>query len=487
MKHLQKLATLLLAVLMVFALTTTAMAASITINGVGSEYAAYRLLNATNAGDLYAYTLNEKYTAILQAETGKTEQAGIVDYIQSLNNEAIRSFADDVYAAIKAEGLAADYTTTDKTFTGIDQGYYLIAETKLDGTADTYSLVMVDTAGDADVTVNTKESLPTVEKKVEEINDSNDGAATWGDAADYDIGDTINYQITGTVSNQYANYASYYYSFSDTMGEGLTLNATSIKITIDGIDVTERFDIDTTEHSFTATANLKELSGVTVTADSEVVVTYTATLNENAVAGTEGNSNTVVLEYENDPYHKADGDPETPDEPVTPSVTPEDKTVVFTYDLSVDKIDANGKALEGAGFTLYKYDADAEGDDKYVAVGTEITGVTTFAWEGLDEGKYKLVETTVPDGYNKADDIEFEVVSTLEGTALTDLTVTPAESFTVTVSSGLIETDILNTSGTELPSTGGIGTTIFYIVGGLLVAGAVVLLVTKRRLGKMEE
>lgn len=137
------------------------------------------------------------------------------------------------------------------------------------------------------------------------------------------------------------------------------------------------------------------------------------------------------------------------------------------------------KPLAGAGFTLYKWDA-AKND--WAAVGNEITGKTTFEFKKLDEGKYKLVETTVPAGYNKADDVEFEIISTLEGTTLKDLTVDPSDSFTVTLESGKIETDVVNNAGTELPSTGGMGTTIFYIAGGVLVVAAAVLLITKKRM-----
>lgn len=501
MKYMKKILAVALTLMLVLSLATTAFAASITIEGgaSGSEYAAYKLLNATNAVDaegnntLFAYTLNEKYTAILQSVTGKTAQADIVAYIQALDTDGIRTFANAVYEAIKAASPAidADYTTDEDKFEGVDQGYYLIAETKVGDTADTFSLVMLDTAGDDEITITTKEDKPTVEKKVEEKNDST-GESSWGDSADHDVGDVINYEITGTVSSKYADYKSYYYSFSDTMVTGLTLNADSIKIMIGETDVTSQFDVDTTEHSFTATANLKELTGVTITDATKIIVTYTATLNENAVSGTTGNKNEVVLKYENDPYHEGDGKPETPDEPEKPGETPKDENVVFTYDVVVDKVhktgeDENGNpvygALEGAGFTLYKWNAEA---NDWVAVENEITGVTTFEFKKLDEGKYKLVETTVPEGYNKAADVEFEITSTLEGTELTDLTVTPADNFTVTLESGKIETDVVNNSGTELPETGGIGTTIFYILGGVLAVAAVVLLITKKRMASAE-
>ena len=495
MKNTKKLFALVLSIIMIMSLATTAFAASITIDDgaiTGATYQAYKLLNATDGGDgKYAYTVNTKYASVLESVTGETTDAGVVAYIDDVEN--INAFANAVYAAIVKAGLEEDYETTTNEFTDVDQGYYLIVETALGttetGATDTYSLLMLDTAGNETVTVKTKEDLPTVEKKVEEVNDST-GDTSWGDSADYDVDDVINYEITGTVSNKYESYKSYYYSFSDTMDAGLTLNADSIKIMIGDVDVTSQFTIETTEHSFTATANLKELTGVTITGDTEIIVTYTATLNENAVSGSTGNKNKVTLDYENNPSHEGDGDPETPDEPEKPGKTPEDVNIVFTYDVVVDKVhktgeDENGNpvygALEGAGFTLYKWDAE---ENDWVAVGDEITDVTTFEFKKLDEGKYKLVETTVPAGYNKAADVEFEIVSTLEGTELTALTVTPADSFTVTLKSGKIETDVVNNAGAELPETGGIGTTIFYTLGGILVLAAVILLVTKTRMAK---
>lgn len=478
MKKMRRIVSLVLAMVMVFAMSANVFAANITITGgaSGSVYVAYKVLNATDGGDgKYAYTLNEKYEDVLKEVTGKENQKEIIEYIEALKADGIRKFADDLYNKINTKEV--EYTSENGSFSNVDQGYYLIAEKTLGSAQDTYSLVMLDTAGQKDITVNTKEGAPTVEKKVEEKNDST-GASSWGDSADYDVNDVINYRITGTVSSKYADYQSYYYSFGDTMDAGLTLNKDSIKVTIDGTDVTSQFTFVKEDHAFTATANLKELAGVTINANTEIIVTYTATLNENAVSGTTGNKNTVVLEYENNPYHKGDGDSSTPDKPETPGKTPEDVNIVFTYDVIVNKTDGKN-ALEGAGFTLYKYNNKSQ---DWIAVGSEITNVTTFEFKKLDEGKYKLVETTVPAGYNKADDIEFEIISTLDGVELKGLTVNPADKFTITLESGKIETTVVNLSGAELPSTGGIGTTIFYVVGAILVVGAAVVLITRRRM-----
>jgi len=480
MKTTRKLLAMVLAVIMVMSLATTAFAADITITGgaSGSEYAAYKLLNATDGGDgKFAYTLNDKYDEILKEVTGKSTEADIVAYISGLNAEGIRDFADAVYAKIVAAKLAADYTTKNDKFTGVDQGYYLIAETKVGNAADTFSLVMLNTAGAENIEVATKEDVPEVDKQVEEKNDTT-GKSSWGDTADYDVGDTINYKITGTVSSKYDDYKNYDYMFTDTMSEGLTYNKDAKVYVVNGdskVEVTSQFTITNTANGFTAYANLKKLTGVTINSTTEIVVEYTATLNEKAVSGSAGNLNTVTLKYENDPYNGGDG---TPD-----GETPPDTNIVFTYDAIVNKTDKDGNALAGAGFTLYKYVNNA-----WVQVGDEITGVTTFAFEKLDEGKYKLVETTVPNGYNKADDVEFEIISTLDdkGEKLTKLEVNPSDAFTVNMTAGSVTTNVKNYAGTELPSTGGMGTTLFYVFGAVLMLGAAVLLVTKKRMSMAE-
>ena len=496
MKHTKKLVSLLLALVMVFALSISAFAANITIEGgaAGSEYAAYKLLNATDGGDgKFAYTLNATYEAILKEVTQKTTGAEIVDYISKLDTDGIRTFADTIYGKVKS--MTADATSTNGTFANVAQGYYLIVETQLgtwpDGGTDTYSLVMLDTAGKTDITVATKEDKPTVTKKVTEKNDST-GTTADQDAADYDIGDDVPFTLTGIVSSKYADYEKYYFAFHDTLSAGLEFNTDSIVVKVDNDTITTGYQVVTAGLTDSCTfevvfENLKAIASVK--AGSTITVEYTAELLDTATVGGNGNSNTVKLEYSNNPYDSGDGKPGT-------GKTPEDKVTVFTYKLVVDKVDQEGKALEGAGFTLYKYNDTAK---NYVSVGNEVKDVTTFTFTGLDAGQYKLVETTVPAGYNKADDVEFTIEATYDTESadpkLTSLVVKDKDgsvisataenqeaSFATVLLEGKVSTKVVNKAGAELPSTGGIGTTIFYILGGLLAVGAVVLLVTKRRM-----
>ncbi len=467
MKKTNKIFSVILALVLVFAMAIPVFATNITIEKghENSAYSAWRLLDATNAGENYAYTVNETYRAVLQTVTGKTTDTEIVEYIDGLDATAIRAFADAVYAEVKS--MAADATATNSVFSDVAQGYYLIAETAVGSAADTYSLVMLDTAGQEDITVETKEDVPTVEKKVKDV----DGTAeAWQDSADLAIGDIVYFQITGTVSDRFESFTTYEYAFHDEMSAGLTYNEGSVKVMAGETDITSAFTVTAAGNKLDVEcADLKAVAAVT--ADSQIVLTYNATLNESAVTGTAGNPNTVYIEYDNNPYDEDKGDEETT------GTSEEDKVTIFTYKLVVDKVDDKDAALEGAGFTLYK---DGE------AIGDEITGVTTFTWNGLDAGTYKLVETTVPAGYNKADDVEFTITATHDAESadpqLTELTVTPADDFTVTLATGTVATKIENKAGSLLPETGGIGTTIFYVVGSILVVGAAILLITKKRM-----
>jgi len=234
-------------------------------------------------------------------------------------------------------------------------------------------------------------------------------------------------------------------------------------------------------------ANLKDIASVE--AGSIISVEYTSTLNDQAVIGSTGNKNTSHVTYTNNPNDKQAGEN---------GETPDDVVIVFTYKTIVNKVTKNPNydpkvegseeyiPLKGAGFTLYKKNASGI----YEAVGSELKGedMTTFTWSGLDDGDYKLVETTTPSGYNTIADIEFTIsaghvdgdipyLNTLSGNVASG-----TATFTAVVNDGSLSTDVVNNSGAQLPSTGGIGTTIFYVLGSVLVIGAAVLLVTKKRM-----
>ena len=471
----------------------------------------------------------------------------ISDKAYTADSAGAQAIADAINAALTSTTagtgtIAADATTG--TITGLPAGYYLVKDTADvtgEGSATRYILEVVK-----NVTVVEKANVPSVIKKVKEKDDGKAESATnptdWQDGADYDIGDSIPYKLEGTLPGKFAEYDTYkVYTFTDTLSAGLTAPAAAdIKVTLnteDGTDLVAANIFEASVSGQVITVKLKsgvdlrtaDYNGATeggqFVATDKIIVTYNATLNNSAVIGSAGNPNTVKLDFTNNPNGEQDGKYGT---------TPEDKVIVFTYEIKALKVEPDGtaidqsaydeltdaqkadyvkvgdkwqktKALSGAGFTLYKkVAAGTEGAvDGYLKIGDEITGVTTFEFKGTDAGEYKLVETTVPAGYNKANDVEIKVEATYDTDSadpkLTSLTVTPAtagfvvESTTTTTGdgadavstttySGNIVGKILNQKGSVLPSTGGIGTTIFYILGAILVLGAGILLVTRRRM-----
>ena len=501
MKLFKNLAIFILAFAMVMAIAmpSVVMAAdgksTITIDGAtaGSEYVAYKLFDATDDGNgHFSYTVNSKYEAVLKEVTGKTSGAEIVKYLNGIkdNAAAVREFADKVYAKVK--DMAVDYTATNGKFVNVDQGYYLIAQTQT-GTNEAYSLVMLGTAGKNALTVTPKTGVPTFEKKIKEKNDSTGVESDWQDASDYDIGDKVPFKLTGTVSDKYDNYKTYYYAFHDKMDDTLQFNADSVVVKIDGVVVDKsKYTLNTTtSDGCTFEVVFNDLKTVSPTKPGKVTVEYTATLKENAKLGSEGNFNKGKLEFNNNPYYEGEGKPEKTGE------TPWDEVVVFTYKLIANKIDGQGQPLAGAGFTLYKFNKDT---NDYVEVKKIEAGeTTTFEFTGADAGKYKLVETTVPDGYNKADDLVFEVKGTYEAVNNDDPLKAPrltkleifdengnsitgeGKVFTTNLAAGTATTNIKNLTGSELPSTGGMGTTVLYAAGTLMILAAAAFLVMKKK------
>lgn len=509
MKKMKKVMALLLSLVMVLAMSVVAFAdgsstsTTITITGGanGSVYSAYKLMDVSvdAAGKNFTYTVNSKYSNILKSVTKKTTDAEVIESISKMDATAVRTFADSVYQKLTTANLVAEATSTDSVFT-VPQGYYLIAEKTLGNKQDTYSLVMLDTLGNDSIEIKTKESTPTLEKKIKEKNDSTGIETGWQDGADYDLGDVIPFKLTGTVSSRIANYKTYYYAFHDKMSAGLTFNADSVEVTIDGTTIAKsKYSVNITKLTdgctFEVVFDDLKKAGVALTGNSKVVVEYKATLNEKAVLGSVGNPNDAKLEYNNNPYYEGNGKPENPGE------TPWDGVIVFTYKLVANKVDQNGAPVNGAGFTLYKYNEEIK---DYKKVGEEIKGtddkpVTKFEFSYLDAGKYKLVESTVPAGYSAAPDLVFEVRATYTADmgatgakpTLTALEIIDEDGntisgedkvFTTNLEKGSAETYVENKSGSTLPTTGGMGTTIFYVVGSILVLGAAILLITKKRM-----
>lgn len=360
------------------------------------------------------------------------------------------------------------------------------------------------------VTQRTKLDVPTVAKKVKDKNDSTGTTSDWQDSADADVGDDVDYQITGKMPENITDYTTYKYVFTDTMSRGLTYTAStdekkSFTVTLytsnedeTGIDITNHFTEAIADYEgldleyaggkvITWTCdNLKEIDGVTLNKETKVVVTYSAKLDNSAVIGSTGNPNKVYLTYSNNPNQGGDRDT---------GKTPEDKNIVFTYKVVVNKVNEKDEPLYGAGFTLQKKVNGQYTDIKTIGPKNDKKEeMTTFEFTGLDDGDYKLIESTTPAGYNTITPIEFTISATHDGTSddpkLTELTgdVTTGDAkFTANTSAGSLTTNVVNEKGSTLPSTGGRGTTMIYIIGAALVITAGVVLVMRKKMSSDKE
>lgn len=534
-----------------FAGASTAMAAegdvTITIGSettpasVGDVYAGYRLFDETEA------TVVEKTNVAYQKRTNWNHYDKVAEAIGDVDSSATltadskvddfvaaigkfdstktKRFAESLYKSLKEDGVAADANSAavaagafSTTLSG-PQGYYLIVQTTAANDAGkTMSAVIVNTAGQAGVTVSPKKDTVTVSKKVQENMDGVNNPASednWGTAADYNIGDYVKFQLTGSLPTDYADYTSYEYTFHDTADQGLTfVNDTTHPVKVYAVNDNNKVELkqdtltgyqvltsDINGETFNVKfADLKKAQAektgdtVNITSSTQIVVEYYAQLNENAVLGSNGNQNKVYLQFSNNKYGEGTGK------------TEEHKVTVFTFKLEVTKYgktDSDKEALNGAGFTLYKATKVNPADSDYAKVGDEVqhTNGNVFDFTGLDSGYYKIVETTTPKGYNTIDPITFTVTATYnsadEPGTLTDLTVTDVkgggvasaeQTFTVNRGTGeagtaQIKTDVVDIPGSKLPSTGGMGTVLLYVAGiaVFVLAGATLVMALRRR------
>ena len=448
---------------------------SITINDAvpGQKYNAYQILylESYNKGSgAYAYKANSAWETWLRTQTAYVsfDDQGYVTWVGSADPAAFAKLAQVEAAKTTADATetapaaAEGATYSSVSFTGLKLGYYLV-----DTTLGT--LCSLDTTN-PNVEMKEKNEVPTNVKTVEE--DSTPGI--YGEKNDADMGQTVNFRSTITAQAGAENYV-----FHDTMSAGLTYTGVT-GITLDGTTV------DASNYTVTAPAADGDTFDVTftqafcdtLTANARIVISYTATLNENAVIAGAGNLNTSKLSYGDSNNTK---------------YTPDSQTKTYTWDVDVFKYKMDGQtetALSSAVFTLSK---NSDGSNPIALVSvvsagknlyrvaksgetgtvTEITTDATgkFTIEGLDSDTYYLTETAAPAGYNK-----------LAGPVTIVIGENGVVNGTTEAPQGVDEVKVLNQSGTELPSTGGMGTTVFYVVGGILVVGAVVLLVARKRM-----
>lgn len=404
------------------------------------------------------------------------------------------------YVNLKGEKFT---TVNSGTTENVPAGYYLIkdADNSYDDQHDAYTQFIVEVAGK--VIFQPKTDYPTVEKKVQENSKTNETTGDYGgkynDVADYSIGDAVPFKLIGSVPDM-SQYSTYKYTFHDTLAKSLTVPAeTNVKVYIssdkagsDKKDITSNFTVTVSGQEITVhTDDLKTIDDIS--ADKYILVEYSAVLSSNAainkenVTGTDkGNINQVYLTYSNNPRNGSEA-----------GKTPVDTVIVFTYKIEATKVDGGtNKGLKGVTFRIYKMSDDkklyaqvAEGKlSGWVTTANNNCVLTsgedgTFSLAGLDDGTYFIEEITPLPGYNSIAPVKIQVNGNTkngqtgngETSELTDVTFTVGETTDNAIT-------IVNNAGTTLPSTGGMGTTVFYVVGGGLMAVAVVLLVTKKRM-----
>ena len=491
MKRAKKLLTVFLALVMALALAVPAYAANetytITAPDNGHTYEVYQIFT----GDYYNDVLsNIKWG---QNGTGTTGEAVPSNVTTELTG-ATGSDTEKLKVITKYVNLDSDEygTVSNGNPLTVPGGYYLIKDVddSQGGENDAYTLYIVQVVDDVDITP--KVDVPEFEKKVQDADDTAGTTTGWQDSADHDIGDTVNFQLKGTVADNYDAYKVYQFVFHDHLSAGLTFNPDSVKVKVDGTLISNGYEVVTADLDDGCTfevrfADLKDIESVH--AGSEITVEYTATLNSNAIIGSAGNTNTANLEFSNNPNDEQGGET---------GETPDDTVIVFTYKTVIDKVDGEQNPLDGAAFQLEKFVANEEGTETYndVKGNWEVVETieaaedkTQFEFSGLDDGTYRLTETDTPDGYNTIEPIIFTITAghdvESDNPGLTSLNgnkVSGEITFTPNQGAGSLTATVVNQGGLELPETGGMGTTVFYIIGGVLVVGAAVLLITKKRM-----
>ena len=473
MKIMKKVLAMLVSMVMVLAFCVTGVAANVELTQ--HTFAAYQIFKGdlTEGNKLSNVTWGdgvqgEKLLTELKKQEAFATCESAADVAKVLETYNTKSTEANAFA----KTAAAHVTDTKTEGTGKVNlpaaGYYLIVDTTATtGEYDAKNLSLLKVNGAGEVTPTIKTDKPTLEKKVKDINDSTEAETDWQDSADYDIGDEIPYKLTATMGDL-SNYDHYYLNFHDTMTH-LTLLKESVEVKVGEKTLAEgQYTVAWDAAKKTMDVAIMDVKAHGATTGTKVTVTYKATLDTDAVLGSTGNPNKT-------------GDGTT--KPNDTGKTPEDKNIVFTYKVTVNKVKENQQPLKGAEFELSKKAKDGSWISKGKLTGTG-DDQNVFEWKGLDDGDYKIEETTTPSGYNTIDPIEFTITAEHEidsaDPKLTSLS--GGDVFTGNVTTGAVSANIVNKSGSTLPETGGIGTTVFYVIGGMLMAAAAILLITKKRM-----
>lgn len=501
---------------------------TITINNAteGASYTAYQIFTGTtlptgidnNLADIeWGNGISEDGKTALYTKYGLTgDDQSAQKVADKLTNEAdAREFASFVNQyltnGVSSSAVSEGSTSTMITVTG--DGYYLIKDATGSTANPTESILKV--VNNVTVTPKTTD-VPEYEKKVQEnvkevtgkpevIPASENNPEKMNDVADYNIGDSVPFELAAVApkDDEISSYNEYKFVFHDKMDDGLTLKEDTIEVYVGSTKLeSDQYSLNTKpddKDTFDVEVKIKG-GGISDRAGQTIRVKFSATLNSNAKLDKDGNENSFKLEYSNNPTTGGTG------------TTEPDEVVVFTYHMDLNKVDGTNtsQALSGAEFVLYRMKDETtkeyltatkvtEGSNvgSYTVKGwttteadaTPLTATTDggnkFTINGLDDGTYLLKETKVPAGYQTpSTDFVLKLVATTTndqnyagnpGSAITDIKINEETGTSA---------NIVNTKGHELPETGGMGTTMLYGVGGLLVAGAAVVFITNKRTSK---
>lgn len=526
-----------------YKITVTNTNSNITI--AGKTYTAYKLFDATYSGDAVSYTIDKDsyfYTntntkGVLDQYFTFTVASGdaqniVVTPKDGFNDAKARELADKLQPYLSGATTAGSGTvdtgkeTVDIALT--EPGYFIVdgkADPNTDPKGSEIVAVVALTTAKPTATVNPKADAPSVDKKITKIANGTGKVEADGKTGNGSVGDKVEYELTSKVPDM-TGYKAYQFIYTDTMSKGLTFND-DIAITIDGTSYTaftKEATTDATSGVTTIKITFNDFINQAANKGKDISIKYSATVNEEAVT-TGKEENTVTLDYSHNPYDENAG---TPDEVL--GRTPESKTEVYDTNIELTKIAKDGTKLTGAKFSIsgnsskvniinseiYKEDASGtwyrlkdgtytetapttateaqyDGNTKYAKV-TQIDKTkaadtytaegwvksdSTLSFNGLGEGTYTITELVSPEGYNLLTS-PLSVVVTFDATNKVFTATVDGED--ATVENNVIKFDVENNKGAELPSTGGIGTTIFYVIGAILVLGAGILLVTRRRM-----
>ena len=444
---------------------------SITINNstTGHTYEAYQIFTGDLSQDKTTLSNIQWGSNIASSYTaGKTARviAGYMENGKAEDGTTARTAAEwatVIGGVLNGNPAGSTDTVTDGAYTisGLAEGYYLIKDkdNTLGGENDAYTEFILKLVGDAEV--EPKSGIPTATKMIDEATDT-------AYSAQYRVGDTVNFILTGTMPSNYNSYSSYKYTLHDKSAAGFTVDTSSIKVYVGSTEITSGFTInnspsdgDTFDVVFNNTKTISSINS-----NSEIIVKYSATVNSGATIGSAGNSNEFKIDFSNNP-----------NQPSETGTTTTSAVKVYLYNIIINKLDENNAALNGAKFKLERL-TDATNDTWETVNEIDGASSNTFTFTGLGLGTYRLTETATPNGYNTIDPVTIVVSGTVNNTGFNALSATGL-SFTADLTNGTLTANIQNIPGSILPFTGGIGATIFTILGVAFIAGGVAIAVRK--------